>query len=251
MCCVFQRWTLSEGPVDEYEVFLTVSPWLSFMFFTPTPMLPPPSPPSSFSLSLFPYGRARVSASFVSCPSACSYFPLILRLPLPCSWHSVNQYNNKIDDNVTNVFGAKFLSSLVPFNLDLDADDKGDDEDNVDERKEDDAIATDNNDPTGKSTATGDTKRGERRIWGLVSKAGVGVGRADNDRQFLYLNGRPVDLPKVKYGKIGMGNVASTFLWYGTWHACVLELCCPSSSASVHCFCKIVLGRDRLVVPVV
>ncbi|CAM9418872.1 unnamed protein product [Hapterophycus canaliculatus] len=30
----------------------------------------------------------------------------------------------------------------------------------------------------------------------MVSKAGEGVGRADNDRQFLYLNGRPVDLPK-------------------------------------------------------
>lgn len=32
---------------------------------------------------------------------------------------------------------------------------------------------------------------------GLVSKAGAGVGRSDNDRQFFYLNGRPVDLPAL------------------------------------------------------
>jgi DNA mismatch repair protein PMS2 len=33
-------------------------------------------------------------------------------------------------------------------------------------------------------------------ITGYVSKAGSGVGRSDNDRQFLYCNGRPVDIPK-------------------------------------------------------
>lgn len=39
--------------------------------------------------------------------------------------------------------------------------------------------------------------RSKREIWGMVSKAGEGVGRADNDRQFFYVNDRPVDLPKV------------------------------------------------------
>ena len=33
-------------------------------------------------------------------------------------------------------------------------------------------------------------------ISGFVSRAGVGVGRGDNDRQFLFCNGRPVDLTK-------------------------------------------------------
>eukprot|EP01034_Spumella_vulgaris_P024390 gene24390-30734_t len=31
------------------------------------------------------------------------------------------------------------------------------------------------------------------RLNGIVSKAGVGTGRSDNERQFLFLNGRPVD----------------------------------------------------------
>lgn len=192
------------------------------------PLFPcfPPSLPNILSL----YDRARLSSRLVSGPSAPSYSPLVLRLPLPCSWHWVDQYNNKIDDNVTNVFGAKFLSSLVPFNLDLDADDDGSDEANVNERKGDDANATpsappvamvDNNDPTKKSTVTEDTKPGERRIWGMVSKAGVGVGRADNDRQFLYLNGRPVDLPKVtnRIQRSGWGMQDPHFLVHGTWCA--------------------------------
>ncbi|CAM9199995.1 unnamed protein product, partial [Ectocarpus fasciculatus] len=34
-------------------------------------------------------------------------------------------------------------------------------------------------------------------IVGYISKAGVGVGRSDNDRQFMFCNGRPVDLPKL------------------------------------------------------
>ena len=33
-------------------------------------------------------------------------------------------------------------------------------------------------------------------IDGFVSKPGIGVGRSDNDRQFIFCNGRPVDLPK-------------------------------------------------------
>lgn len=33
-------------------------------------------------------------------------------------------------------------------------------------------------------------------ISGLVSKVGLGVGRSDNDRQFTFVNGRPVDLPR-------------------------------------------------------
>ena len=37
----------------------------------------------------------------------------------------------------------------------------------------------------------------EVTITGFVSAVGRGVGRSDNDRQFLFCNGRPVDLPKV------------------------------------------------------
>lgn len=31
----------------------------------------------------------------------------------------------------------------------------------------------------------------------LHEKVGAGVGRSDNDRQFFFLNQRPVDLPKL------------------------------------------------------
>ena len=33
-------------------------------------------------------------------------------------------------------------------------------------------------------------------ISGYVSRVGTGIGRSDNDRQFIFCNGRPVDLPK-------------------------------------------------------
>lgn len=35
------------------------------------------------------------------------------------------------------------------------------------------------------------------RVEGFVSRPGAGCGRASGDRQFVYVNGRPVDLPKV------------------------------------------------------
>lgn len=52
----------------------------------------------------------------------------------------------------------------------------------------------------GSTQAKEDGATSERKVWGMVSKAGEGVGRADNDRQFIYVNGRPVDLPKVTNG---------------------------------------------------
>ena len=33
-------------------------------------------------------------------------------------------------------------------------------------------------------------------ISGFISRVGTGIGRSDNDRQFIFCNGRPVDLPK-------------------------------------------------------
>jgi DNA mismatch repair protein PMS2 len=35
------------------------------------------------------------------------------------------------------------------------------------------------------------------RVEGFVSRPGAGCGRASGDRQFVYVNGRPVDLPKI------------------------------------------------------
>ena len=108
------------------------------------------------------------------------------------------QYNNKLDDNVTNVFGAKFLRALSPVSISLP--EEGAEEVEEEEEQEEDGQGEQKKQgeggdphPSGGQKA----KNTERRIWGMVSKAGEGVGRSDNDRQFLYLNGRPVDLPKV------------------------------------------------------
>lgn len=38
---------------------------------------------------------------------------------------------------------------------------------------------------------------GGQEITGFISKAGTGVGRSNNDKQFMYINSRPVDVPKV------------------------------------------------------
>lgn len=101
------------------------------------------------------------------------------------------QYNNKLDDNVTNVFGAKFLSTLSPVDIYLNEEEETEDGQS---QPGDMASSAEQEGPDGAAKME---QASERKIWGMVSKAGEGVGRADNDRQFLYLNGRPVDVPKV------------------------------------------------------
>lgn len=106
------------------------------------------------------------------------------------------QYNSKLDDNVTNVFGAKFLRALSPINICLPEEgaEEPEEPEKAEEPEEQDGRGH-GDDP--KPSSGLKAKNAERKIWGMVSKAGEGVGRADNDRQFFYLNGRPVDLPKV------------------------------------------------------
>ncbi|KAF0689025.1 Aste57867_19480 [Aphanomyces stellatus] len=69
------------------------------------------------------------------------------------------QINQTIADNIANVFGSKFLKTLLVVDIPL---------------------------------PLGDGAVGQ--IIGFVSKVGAGVGRSDNDRQFFFVNGRPVDL---------------------------------------------------------
>ena len=47
------------------------------------------------------------------------------------------------------------------------------------------------------SSSSSSSGGGGSFIHGFVSRAGTGVGRANNEKQFLYLNGRPVDIPRV------------------------------------------------------
>lgn len=87
------------------------------------------------------------------------------------------------------MFGIKFLQTLVPLNLEiniaLEAENfDTNDSDNIDESKVE-------------NEEEADITNQAVKVSGYISKAGVGVGRSDNDRQFIFCNGRPVDLPKI------------------------------------------------------
>jgi DNA mismatch repair ATPase MutL len=132
--------------------------------------------------------------------------------------------NSTLADNISLVFGSKFLSTLVPISFTTEITESKDlsdsDVDESEEGSEDglsafvsppeesqpltssDDRCTDRNNASCKDNAeTGDDKNshngGSVTVSGFVSKAGIGVGRSDNDRQFVFCNGRPVDLPKI------------------------------------------------------
>jgi len=70
--------------------------------------------------------------------------------------------NATVKENVTNVFGAKLCASLLALDVPV---------------------------PVAGTPAI--------FLKGLVSKADHGQGRTSADRQFSFINGRPVELPKV------------------------------------------------------
>lgn len=128
------------------------------------------------------------------------------------------QLGNRMCDNISSIFGSKFLSTLIPISVTIQVD--GDLKDCVGEGQEGSNQGTNNTaiediefpmEPEGSEINSDETserpdisKNGDKcndegkycTITGYVSKAGAGVGRSDNDRQFLYCNGRPVDIPK-------------------------------------------------------
>jgi DNA mismatch repair protein MutL len=68
------------------------------------------------------------------------------------------QSGSNLGQNVASIFGSKAVAALQPLNVDAG---------------------------------------GGVRIEGMVSRAGEGVGRSDSDRQFTFVNGRPVDLSRA------------------------------------------------------
>nr|CCA17251.1 mismatch repair endonuclease pms1 putative [Albugo laibachii Nc14] len=62
--------------------------------------------------------------------------------------------------SIASVFGLKFFKTLIPFQMD-------------------------------------ETSTHGRSAYGFISQIGIGAGKSDNDRQFIYINGRPVDAPKL------------------------------------------------------
>ena len=109
------------------------------------------------------------------------------------------QKNKRMRENVVNVFGAKFLQTLMPVEIKLHS---NDDEKNTDEGDDENhangaerTVGTVTAQPC--STSSGACAQHDTKVLGFISKAGDGVGRSDNDRQFLFINGRPADLPAV------------------------------------------------------
>ena len=152
------------------------------------------------------------------------------------------QGSARMEDNISSVFGSKFLQTLIAVECTVDVsssssassssgssssqreeEDGGEAEARVPAESDDEDDGTgstaalaqvtddilfnptqpssssssndnDNNNNNNSSSADQDQRV---HIKGFVSRTGSGVGRSDNDRQFTYCNGRPVDLPKV------------------------------------------------------
>ncbi len=116
----------------------------------------------------------------------------------------------KLDENISTLFGAKFLSSLIEFSFTIDESNVklatasygtgeiGED-DKMDESFHGEEVRTDEENLGELLVDHNVTSSSEfnASVRGFISKVGVGVGRSDNDRQFVFCNGRPVDMPKV------------------------------------------------------
>lgn len=106
------------------------------------------------------------------------------------------QSNRTLEENICNVYGAGFLKTLNKVHVKLE----------LDHGKEEFAIE------------------------GFVSKAGHGVGRSDSDRQYFYVNGRPVHIPKF--------NKVLNEVWrnYEMKHkpACVMDVGLPKEYVDVN-----------------
>ena len=60
--------------------------------------------------------------------------------------------------------------------------------------------------------------QGSVRIVGYASKAGLGVGRSDSERQYSFCNGRPVDLPRVVKTMNEVIFLLFCFLYFEVWN---------------------------------
>ncbi|CAO3632457.1 unnamed protein product [Cunninghamella echinulata] len=74
--------------------------------------------------------------------------------------------NANLRDNITNVFGAKMVTQIMPFEIEI---------------KEKTDLDTESH----------------GKIIGFISKPQFGVGRRSTDRQYFFINGRPCQLPKI------------------------------------------------------
>eukprot|EP01033_Poteriospumella_lacustris_P000696 gene696-492_t len=115
------------------------------------------------------------------------------------------QQTSRIDDNICTIFGSKFLSSLQTFSAHVHSttataatvitDDDHNDRNNNGGGSDGIAVTQDEVPLSPPPVAPSRQRIGE--VTGFISKIGLGIGRSDNDRQFIFCNSRPVDLPRV------------------------------------------------------
>lgn len=112
--------------------------------------------------------------------------------------------STKLEENISTLFGAKFLSSLLSFEFRVDEDSLNsvveeveDEGDNIEESGQSSDHEVKDNDKNDKDVPSSSNVEFKATVKGFISRVGVGVGRSDNDRQFVFCNGRPVDMPKI------------------------------------------------------
>ena len=162
------------------------------------------------------------------------------------------QASKQMSDNITSIFGSKFFTSLTPLQLTVnnskneiinDTNAKENAFDNSNDLHQgnfnDFTCSTGTNDNIDHSAISEIEKSsilspedGDEicNISGYISKAGDGVGRSDNDRQFTFINGRPVDLSKF----IKVVNEAWRRYEMKSKPACVLDIRVPPGSFDVN-----------------
>ena len=147
-----------------------------------------------------------------------------------------SQGSAHVGDNIAAIFGNKFLQTLVAVDCSMELPTLGNDgceqELNSDVDGESGASMGISECLSSALATEGSTSLQNKivRVKGYVSKVGEGVGRSDNDRQFLYCNGRPVDLPKIT--KL----VNEVWRKYEMKHksACVLDVLVPPGCYDVN-----------------
>jgi len=111
------------------------------------------------------------------------------------------QASGKIKNNLISVFGNKFATSMVPVEFHSEKqNEKKEENDNEEESKQSPKKTrkgSDNNNTQEESLLVlgHSTTTNIAEAW--VSKPGGGIGRSTSERQFVFINQRPVDMPKV------------------------------------------------------
>lgn len=98
-----------------------------------------------------------------------------------------------MEENINCVFGNKFFSTLVPIDVVMPIQSSVEGE----EVSEAGSLSADPAEGCSPTQVTETGKQTSFLLVGFMSKVGEGVGRSDNDRQFVFCNGRPVDMPKI------------------------------------------------------